>query len=483
MHVNKTLYPLNMAYKPMFVLNTSFEIIEENLYFKYVFGYDDTKKHALLQDVIDKTDIEKFKKSVQDTIDIGYNVIDLIMYNTVLYGNRLYKTMLVTENYFGETIINAQMLDPIHVNLNTNSKLLKFISKYYQLNPNNSLILINSKGVIVYRANICDCLKKETEIIGKTFDKLAPEKYQKSYKKRLQHYINYGTISAYTDKIVLEHNCAAQNKTYYYEAGFHYINIDDSRYTMVLLKNITQKFIYHKEFLKLNEQKDMAFSVISHELRNLLHPIIGFSDLCTRYKDRSNIQEQESYLNHLNKSVNNMSDMLIQLLNWGKAISDNFYYYIEEFDIKKLINTEIGNLQPKIQQKQIVVEQNIEITRLKSSKFFWEIIIQNILTNAIKYAKINSNSCIKIYARQVNKYYVFEFFDNGIGIPQELMPQILNIAKEKKRNGTMEEVGTGLGLNTCKHLLKKMNGNMHIKSKENIGTAVTVYLPIFVYPS
>ena len=101
-----------------------------------------------------------------------------------------------------------------------------------------------------------------------------------------------------------------------------------------------------------------------------------------------------------------------------------------------------------------------------------------MISNAIKYNKTNGRVDIKLKKNQKDMYFSVE--DTGIGIAKEDQERIFQrfYRVDKQRSKTIP--GTGLGLSIVKHVVYYYNGKIHVFSKEDIGTKITIELPICV---
>ena len=85
-------------------------------------------------------------------------------------------------------------------------------------------------------------------------------------------------------------------------------------------------------------------------------------------------------------------------------------------------------------------------------------VLNNLMTNAIKFSDKDSSIIIKVdnYAND-GAYIQVSFIDKGIGIEQESIKKLLNLDSKISTRGTTGEFGTGLGLILCKEYINKHN--------------------------
>jgi two-component system OmpR family sensor kinase len=103
------------------------------------------------------------------------------------------------------------------------------------------------------------------------------------------------------------------------------------------------------------------------------------------------------------------------------------------------------------------------------------IIMQNLLDNAIKYT--NADDTIELRAHELRDQVVIEVADSGIGIPAD---ELANIGNELYRAKNSRGIpGNGLGLSIVKTIVKRLNGEFTLRSKDGAGTVVSIQLPKF----
>jgi signal transduction histidine kinase len=103
-------------------------------------------------------------------------------------------------------------------------------------------------------------------------------------------------------------------------------------------------------------------------------------------------------------------------------------------------------------------------------------IVINLLSNAIKFTPAGGTVAIK--AKQSPSGLLLEVSDTGIGIEEADLPKVLERFGQVDSNLSRKHIGTGLGLPLVKQLIELHGGSLCIKSKPNVGTAITVTFPL-----
>ena len=102
-----------------------------------------------------------------------------------------------------------------------------------------------------------------------------------------------------------------------------------------------------------------------------------------------------------------------------------------------------------------------------------ELIMSNVLHNAVKYSGENSEIDIRVY--QNKGTIITEIEDHGIGIPEKDIENVFT--RYFRAENVLNMQGTGIGLNIVKTHLENLGGSITLKSTENKGTHVTLSIP------
>ena len=188
------------------------------------------------------------------------------------------------------------------------------------------------------------------------------------------------------------------------------------------------------------------------------------------------ISQEEFYelIPELSENADNASLLLFNLLNWSKTQMQNLEPNPELFNIQEVFHTKMTLIEQKVEQKRIVIIDESQRDFIYADKSMIEIVIQNLLTNAVKFCRVGD--MITISNKNLNGTSLLCVEDSGVGIAKE------NLDKLFKSNafttvGTKNEKGTGLGLSICKELVELNKGRIWVESTVNVGTKFYVELP------
>ncbi len=226
-----------------------------------------------------------------------------------------------------------------------------------------------------------------------------------------------------------------------------------------------------KELIK--QEKEAAFSMvikgIIHNLKSPLTAINGGVDLAKLSFENNNMEKIPEYLSLIEKGTDRLLEMIDSMMVKSKRDQGEDPVKI---DLNKLIKEELefleGNLDLKKANKEFIpTDEELNISVIPSDIAQ---ILGNLIKNSLDALKKDKESKIEIRTGKDNGYVWFSVSDNGSGISKKVLPNIFDPFFTTKK-----EYGTGLGLYSCKLIVKNYRGKIGLKSDKN-GTTVTILL-------
>lgn len=218
------------------------------------------------------------------------------------------------------------------------------------------------------------------------------------------------------------------------------------------------------------ERERQFTSDASHELRTPLTVIKGTLEVLVR-KPR-NQEEYQDKINYCVKEVNRLNNLVDQLLLLARY--ENQSVQIENISLDTIVLDVISRFSAAIQSKNIqVITQFSNDVYVKSDRYLASTIIENIVSNAIKYS--NEKGQLIIRLTESGGRISCHISDTGIGIPKEDLEKIFHPFYRSKSTNHPEIKGTGLGLSIVSRLCKLLNISLTITSQEHIGTQVVLH--------
>ncbi len=243
----------------------------------------------------------------------------------------------------------------------------------------------------------------------------------------------------------------------------------DSGYVLII-RDITRE-------KSLEEERDEFISVISHELRtpiaitegsigNALYLAEKNGDIDTIIPALKNAHDQAIFLEDL---INDLSTL-------SRAERGIFERNIENVNVHKFMESlqEIYEKDAKEKSLQLHIDIDPSLELIKTVKLYMKEIMQNLITNAIKYTEKGS---VAISAQKLRDGVKFSVSDTGIGISKGDQSRVFDKFFRSEDYHTRQQNGTGLGLYVTRKLAELANAEITVESELNKGSTFTIYFP------
>lgn len=252
-----------------------------------------------------------------------------------------------------------------------------------------------------------------------------------------------------------------------------------------LLKKLNEKnqqLSLQKEELKIsNSAKDKMFMVIGHDLRGPVWNLRALIELLNDDQKENNVQDENSEnIIALGRAIQSVSDLLENLLFWAKSQEGKIIFSPKTTNIKNLTLKSLEPYKPWAEMKnlEIIIQTDADAINVLADENMIQVIIRNLISNAIKYSV--SNGIIRINITRKENKSRFTIQDTGVGIDDDSLHQITKTGKIKSSKGTGNEAGSGIGLSLCKDFLARHDSEIIILSEPGKGS--TFYFELELAP-
>jgi len=227
-----------------------------------------------------------------------------------------------------------------------------------------------------------------------------------------------------------------------------------------------------------NSVKDKLFSIISHDLRSPFNTLKGFIELIKLKYDGYSDQEIKEMIDIISDSADNVYNLLDNLLSWSRSQRGTLKLHPQMTNLVDLINNKIELLNFQAVNKKILIEFGCgtEGILLEVDPDLMNVVIQNLLTNAIKFTPTGGK--IEVNCKIENNHIMAYVRDNGIGISEEDAEKLFNPNVHFSTSGTENEKGIGLGMLICKDFIEIHHGEIWVESELGKGSTFFIKIPL-----
>ncbi len=238
---------------------------------------------------------------------------------------------------------------------------------------------------------------------------------------------------------------------------------------VILLRDIT-----HEK--SLEEERDEFISVVSHELRTPIAIAEGnISNSMFVVHKSGDVKLVEQALKQAHDQVLFLSDMINDLATLSRAERGKLTMEVESIDVNRLIADLESNYTPQAKVKKLIIKTEVNAAiKLNSSKLYVREVLQNFLTNALKYTEKGG---VTITAKPADKGVLFTVSDTGIGISKHDQEKLFDKFFRSEDYRTRKTNGTGLGLYVTMKLARLLHAEIEVKSELDKGSTFSIFIP------
>jgi signal transduction histidine kinase/PleD family two-component response regulator len=228
-------------------------------------------------------------------------------------------------------------------------------------------------------------------------------------------------------------------------------------------------------FKNLERVKNEFISTVSHDLKNPIGVIEGFSELIPKIGPLN--EEQAGFVRHIQAASRNMNELVQNLLQLSK-MDMGVGFKKETVDVNALVSEINNEFQPHAKAKEQVLQFKRAETLLTTQGDPFQLCqaLRNLVGNAIKYTPFKGS--INLFAEANGDTAVIHIKDSGYGISTDDLPFIFDRFYRVRGNRSAEIEGNGLGLAIVKSIVEQHGGQIEVVSEPNKGSCFSVFLPL-----
>src|SRR5947208_10511141 len=225
-----------------------------------------------------------------------------------------------------------------------------------------------------------------------------------------------------------------------------------------------------------NRLKSDFLATMSHELRTPLNSIPGFSEVLLSSGQLND--KQQRWVRNVQSSGERLLALINDILDLAKIEAGKMQVRLEEFSIHDACEGLLNMFRPLAEKKNIELRGQIDpdIPVLRQDVTKLQQILQNLLSNALKFTPEGGRVLLKAYADPT--HVIINVQDTGVGIAPEEQSLVFEKFRQSGNPLTREQGGTGLGLSIVRELSKLLGGAATLQSELGRGSTFTVRVPL-----
>jgi len=242
-------------------------------------------------------------------------------------------------------------------------------------------------------------------------------------------------------------------------------------FLMAITKDISER-------KRIDRAKSEFTSIASHQLRTPLSIMSWYSEMLLDGKAGVMNKKQKKYVKEVYNANTNLIKLVNLLLNISRIELGTFVVNSSQIDLIKTINKVLKDFSSQIKERKLKIEKKYKekIFLLNTDQNILNIVLQNVLSNAIRYTPNKGRVIISIDKKE--PWALIQVSDTGYGIPESQKTQIFTRFFRAENIKLKDTSGTGLGLYIAKSVLDQIGGEIWFKSIEGKGTTFYVKIPL-----
>jgi signal transduction histidine kinase len=232
------------------------------------------------------------------------------------------------------------------------------------------------------------------------------------------------------------------------------------------------------ELQEMDTRKTEFMSMISHELKTPIMPIMGYIQLLKKEELMGKLNEKQlDALNEITISTERLQKLIQDILTAQKIDLGKLSTQKENVESKVLVENAYRAFHPFCQNKDVQLTMSLdgnEVVCSDSDRISQ--VFSNLISNALAFMP-EKNGIIEIGTLNNGENVTFFVRDNGSGIPEDQLENIFKKFFQVDTSSRRKKEGSGLGLSISKGIIENLGGKMWVKSTINQGTAFFFDLP------
>ncbi len=247
------------------------------------------------------------------------------------------------------------------------------------------------------------------------------------------------------------------------------------------IEGITKHLFLKRMTRQMNKEgKQVRFqflSVLSHELKSPINAVEGYLKIMKERQVGENLADYDTMIDRSMERIKGMRNLIMDLMDLTRLESGKKARETRKVDLYQVARIAMDTMEPMAIQKNVRMYLDCpENIFINADHDEIEIILNNLVSNAVKYNK--EGGIVNVTISQPGQMIKIKVEDTGIGMTEEETPLLFREFVRIKNEKTKMITGSGLGLSIVKKLVEgTYQGQIDVKSQPDVGTTFTVMIP------
>lgn len=231
-----------------------------------------------------------------------------------------------------------------------------------------------------------------------------------------------------------------------------------------------------KKSAQIDRAKSEFISLASHQLRTPLTATNWYTEMLLNGEAGRLTKKQKEFIQEVQHGGRRMADLVNALLNTSRIDLGTFPVTVEDVHVAQLVRDIVAEMKEQVDAKGLTLVLDIDssITTAAVDPRLLRIIIENLVSNAIKYTY---KGTVELTMRSTKHTLEISVKDSGMGIPEDEQSRVFSKLFRAENAAQSESEGTGLGLYIVKSIIDTIGGSIRFESVEDQGSTFSVSLP------
>ena len=344
----------------------------------------------------------------------------------------------------------------------------------------DAIVCINDRGQITFWNPAARSIfgYDESDILGKNITALIPDRFRSNHSRGFSKTVRGGETGI-MNKVVEVVGLRSNGEEFPIELSVSPARAEGQHFYTAIVRDVTARKETEEHMrgtldalTRTNAELERFAFVASHDPQEPSRSVVSFCQLLERRLEGSLDPEAKEFLDYVVDGAKRMRTLVSDLLDYSHVGQKDGSF--SPVDVDRVLDQVTENLSKHIEERGVTIVAE-DLPRISGDATQIMQLLQNLISNAIKFVPMDRTPTIRINGQAVNGDYVIAVTDNGIGIDEKYQSQIFS---PFKRLHTIKEYpGTGIGLAICQRIVERHGGRIWVESEPGTGSTFRCSLP------